>query len=316
MGEHNESRGVVRWVRWWVGVLSVGVGVVVFGCSDEFAGMWDYDEEAPFHSAKAEGVLLIEGSCVYVVDDYSWLIPGTPSEELPEPVRIFVSLPRGLTKYDSDNKSVWVNDKGPIVSGDRIEMVGGGVALNLPDVCSTDVDRAFNVKSMEFKRCKLWFPSDHLSQSGCNPAVSDPLAGMRDYQEGGPGYPIEGILLIEGRCVYILDDYSRYFDDGIFEVSPDSVRIFLVLPRDKTRYDPDTKSIWVHDHGPMKSGDLVKLTGVRGSLSRSSYLSLPEMCSAGVDSLLWADYVQPKLCDQNLPVDHTSQVGCKPVIAE
>lgn len=302
--------------RWWVGVLSVGVGVAVVGCSDELAGMWDYDDEAPFHSAKAEGVLLIKGPCVYVVDDYSWLIPNTPLEELPEPVRIFVNLPRDRTKYDSDNKSVWINDKGPIVSGDRIEMVGGGVASNLPDVCSADVDRVFNVKNMEFKRCKLWFPSDHWSQSGCNPAVSDPLAGMRDYQGGGPGYPIEGILLIEGQCVYVLDDHVQSFANGLFEVSPDSFHVFLVLPRIKTRFDPDTNSIWVHEHGPMKSGDLVKLTGVGGSLSRSSHRPLPEMCSTGVKSLFYANYMQPKLCDQDLLTDHTSQVGCKPVASE
>ena len=154
---------------WRIVVFLVVVSMAMASCSsdgDVLAGLWDYDENEPFHTAKAEGLLLVEGLCVYIVDDYSWLLPDTPLEELPEPVRIFVNLPREQTQYDLDTGSIWVHDYGPITSGDRVEIVGGGINPSLPDACSVSVDRVVNVKSMKFKQCKLWFPLDHWSQMG------------------------------------------------------------------------------------------------------------------------------------------------------
>lgn len=78
--------------RWKVATLSALALITAFGCSgddDLFAGMWDFNEEIPFHSAKIEGILLIEDPCVYVIDDYAWLLPGTLPEDLPEPIRYF-----------------------------------------------------------------------------------------------------------------------------------------------------------------------------------------------------------------------------------
>lgn len=58
---------------------------------DVFAGIWDFNEGEAFHDAAAEGILLIEGPCVYIIHDhiiydYPWIPP--PSEDLPDPIRI------------------------------------------------------------------------------------------------------------------------------------------------------------------------------------------------------------------------------------
>ncbi len=301
---------------WRVAALLMLALIAAFGCSDDgdvFAGMWDYDEGAPFHSAKAEGLLLIEGPCVYVVDDYAWLLPGISTEELPEPVRIFVNLPEGQTRYDLDTGSIWVHDYGPITSGDRIEVVGGGIDPSLPDACSVGVGRVFNVKRMAFKRCDMWFPPNHWSQSGCHPSVSDPIAGLWDYQGYSMDAMAEGILSIEGPCIYLVGDYGVLVPDAPPDELPEPRRTFLELPREPTRYDPDTESIWVHGKGPMVSGDRVVLGGGGGDLSGAPHWIPPEMCSAGVESIFTAGSMEPKLCDQRLPPDHPSQIGCKPV---
>lgn len=292
-------------------------GVVV---SNVFAGMWDYDAQAPFHSARVEGLLSIEGPCAYIVDDYSWLLPDTPLEELPEPVLIFVNLPREQTRYDLDTGSIWVHDYGPITSGDRIEIVGGGIDPSLPGACSVGVDRVVNVKSMMFKQCELWFPSDHWSQSGCHPSLSDPLAGLWDFQGSANDAMLEGLLLVEKPCIYIIEDYGYFILDLPPGELAESRRVFLRLPRGPTRYDPDTDSVWVHGEGPMVSGDRVVLGGGFGpdpSQHRiASHRAPPEMCSAGVESQFTAGSMQPRLCGQHLSPDHPSQVGCKPVVPE
>ena len=291
--------------------LSALALITAFGCSDDsdlFAGMWDFNEEIPFHTATAEGILSIEGPCVYVIDDYAWLFPGTPLEELPDPIHIFVNMPRGQFKHDPDNQLIWVHDEGPMASGDRIEMIGGGVDPGLPDICSTDSDRAFNVKTMAPKLCVPWLLPDHPSQTGCKPVPLDPFAGMWYYDEKVPFHQAEaeGILLIKEPCVYIIRDFGSLFPSTPLEELPDPVRVFVKLPRDQTRYDPDAKSIWVHDDGPMASGDRVKIGG--GGFAQV----LPDACSADVGNIFTATSMQPKRCDPRWPPNHPSQTGCKP----
>ena len=299
--------------RWRAVALWMLALAAAFSCSsddDPFAGMWDFNEEEPFHNAEVEGILLIEGPCVYVIDDYAWLFPGTPLEELPDQIRIFVNMPRGQTKHDPDNQLIWVHNEGPMASGDRIEMIGGGVGPSLPDICSTDIDRAFNVKSMTLKRCALLFPTDHWGQSGCHPTVSDPLAGLWNYDEDAPspGYLWEGTLLIEEPCVYVIDDGP--IDMSLEQQSKS--RTFIELPRDQTRYDLDSQSIWVHSQGPMTNGDQVELIGVGRSLNPSDgpQQRPPDICSDNVGRVFTATHISPKQCDTWLP--HERQTRCKP----
>lgn len=69
------------------------------------------------------------------------------------------------------------------------------------------------------------------------------LAGLFpwDTQQGAADYGVQGVLTIEPPCVY-LDNGERYL---------------LRLARPLIRYDPETNSIWVDEHGPMTTGDEV-----------------------------------------------------------
>ena len=138
------------------------------GCrpTDSLVGMWDYNKIRPLYAPAAEGVLLIEDPCVYIIDDFAWLVPSVPIEELPGPVRVFVNLPRAQTRYDPDTESVWVRDEGPMASGDRVELAGGA-DQSIPDVCSAGVARVFTATHMSPKSCVAWVPPER--QSGCKP---------------------------------------------------------------------------------------------------------------------------------------------------
>lgn len=134
---------------WWVVALSVVVSTAGTSCSsdsDILAGLWDYDENEPFHQALGGGILLIEDPCVYVIDDHAWVFP--PPEEMPDPIQLFVKLPREQTQYNPDTQSIWVHDEGPMTSGDRVVLGGGGVNTSIPDECSTGAAGVFTASAM------------------------------------------------------------------------------------------------------------------------------------------------------------------------
>lgn len=139
------------------------------GCKldDPLAGMWNYNPVRPSYAPAAEGVLWITGPCVYVIDDFSWLVPSIPWEEVPDPVRVFVNLPRSQTRYDPDTETIWIGDEGPMASGDRV-VLAGGAGESVPDACSAGVTRVFTATRMSPKLCAPWAPSER--QIGCKPA--------------------------------------------------------------------------------------------------------------------------------------------------
>ena len=275
---------------------------------DVFASMWDYNEEEPFHNAAAQGILLIEGPCVYIIHDhiiydYPWIPP--PSEDPPDPIRIFLKLPRDQTSYDPDTETIWVHDQGPMTSGDRVVAGGGGVSQSPPDVCPAD--RVFTASNMSPKECLSWLSPEQ--QTGCKPpGPDDPLAGMWDYDPALPSYApaAEGVLWIEGPCVYVIDDFMWLVPGVPLEELPDPVRVFVNLPRAQTSYDPNTETIQVHDQGPIASGDRVQMAG-------GADQSVPDTCSADVDRVFTATHMAPKQCLPWVPPER--QTGCKPTEA-
>ena len=270
---------------------------------DVFAGMWDYNEGEPFHNAAAEGILLIEEPCVYIIYDYASIYP--PPEDLPDPIRIFLKLPRDQTRYDPDTEAIWVHDQGPMISGDRVGAGGGGVDRIPPDVCPAD--NVFTASHMSPEQCVSWLPPER--QTGCRPAgPDDPLAGMWDYNPARPSYApaAEGVLLIEGPCVYVIDDFMWLVPGVSLEELPEPVRVFVNLPRAQTSYDPNTETIQVHDQGPIASGDRVQMAG-------GADQSVPDTCSADVDRVFTATHMAPKQCLPWVPPER--QTGCKPTEA-
>lgn len=130
--------------------LSVVVSIAGASCSsdsDVLAGLWDYDENEPFHEALGGGILLIEEPCVYVIDDHAWIFP--PPEEILDPIRFLVKLPREQTRYNPDTQSIWVHDEGPMTSGDRVILGGSPVSKTIPDICSTGATSVFTASAMK-----------------------------------------------------------------------------------------------------------------------------------------------------------------------
>ena len=82
----------------------------------------------------------------------------------------------------------------------------------------------------------------------------DPAEGYHDEE-------VLGILGIEEPCVYLYEASNGerlYTPDGVLS------RSLLRLPGGFTRYDPATEQIWVHDVGPMTTGDEVSIGGSGG----------------------------------------------------
>ena len=89
------------------------------------------------------------------------------------------------------------------------------------------------------------------------------LVGLWPYdpEEGYHDEEVLGILGIEEPCVYLYEASNGerlYTPDGVLS------RSLLRLPGGFTRYDPATEQIWVHDVGPMTTGDEVSIGGSGG----------------------------------------------------
>ena len=89
------------------------------------------------------------------------------------------------------------------------------------------------------------------------------LVGLWPYdpEEGYHDEEVLGILGIEEPCVYL---YEASNGERLYTPDGDLSRSLLRLPGGFTRYDPATEQIWVHDVGPMTTGDEVSVGGSGG----------------------------------------------------
>ena len=101
-------------------------------------------------------------------------------------------------------------------------------------------------------------------------APPSPFVGMWDFDPDGDGQMAElcGYLIIEEPYVHVLEtehDWGQGFDPGLRRDGNGRLLYSMImLPRPGTRYDPDTRSLWVHDEGPMTDGDHVSVGGGAG----------------------------------------------------
>ena len=103
------------------------------------------------------------------------------------------------------------------------------------------------------------------------PSPTDPkddvaFLGMWNYDptKGHSDAEARGVLIIEGRCVYIAyADVERVGNKTTVTKLHDT-RTFVSLPKAQTRYDPVEGLIWVGTSGPMRHGDIVALGGGHG----------------------------------------------------
>ena len=94
--------------------------------------------------------------------------------------------------------------------------------------------------------------------------------GMWDVNPGGDGDAGDlcGHLIIEEPYVYLLVTEHAWgdgSDPGLLRDDDGRLQYYMImLPRPGTRYDADTRSLWVYDEGPMTDGDHVWASGGQG----------------------------------------------------
>lgn len=76
----------------------------------QLAGLFPWDTEQAATDYGLDGVLTIEPPCVYVDREH----------------RYFLRLPRPMTRFDPDNNAIWVDEHGPMTTGDEVTTWGGG----------------------------------------------------------------------------------------------------------------------------------------------------------------------------------------------
>ena len=83
------------------------------------AGLFPWDNEQASHDIGADMVLVLEPPCVFAVP-----VPVWDTREANSQIthRYFLRLPRPLVRFDSDSNSLWVDDYGPMTTGDSISV--------------------------------------------------------------------------------------------------------------------------------------------------------------------------------------------------
>ena len=222
------------------------------GQTVQFVGQFPYHEALDYpDSDRVYGTLVIEEPCAFVdVTDDGGEFVLTPSGE---PLRAILRLPRAVTRYYPDNGQMWVDDVGPVASGKPVvvsaEMTGAPAWTEFGDGCAAHIDMI--ATSVRLAGPKKW-------------PQAEPLVGLWPYdpQQGYFDEGVFGFLEIDEPCVYLygggLGGERVYTADGVLD------RSLLRLPGGFTRYDSATGEIWVHDSGPMRTGDEVEIAGSGG----------------------------------------------------
>ena len=241
--------------------------------STHLSGLFPWDTDQAHHDVAVDMVLILEPPCVYAASPAD---PDAPDVDSRAAKRYFLRLPRPLVRFDSGSNSLWVDDYGPMTTGDR-------VSLNATSRESTYGSELYEGHCLA--RGEMHSPWMHPASD------PDELVGMRTYTDwgAGPAVGYEGVLFIEYPCAYLYprDNKELLYPSENTEipdlgasVAPSGERALLLLVRDWTDYDPETNTLrfrelhYVADtdsymigaegsgEGPIASGDQVDLAGV------------------------------------------------------
>lgn len=163
------------------------------------------------------------------------------------------------------------------VETESVLVIPRDVARNSEDVVNAQLQR-FSISWGDAGESSP--PSGDEGISGQVPSLASALPatfeGVWDYDpaEGGHAFGLCGYLVIEEPYVHVLateTDYRTVPNDMHQELprrgDGDLLYFMLLLPRAQTRYDAESRSLWVDDGGPFTDGDHVLAWGVRGSLA-------------------------------------------------
>ena len=236
-------------------------------------GLYGWNPEGGFHNAVWRGTLVVDAPCVYL--DVSGQEGAVPTPE-DDPLRSFVRLPEPLTRYDPDTNAVWVGDHGPMSSGDEVVITGSegwqiewsvneedgmhDFAFSWEREYGCPAHVSFWAASMSPPAPEDVEPFDNLAQTAW-------LAGLLpwDTEQASTDIGADMVLVLEPPCVFVV---PLPVWDARETGSQITHRYFLRLPRPLVRYDPDSNSLWVGNHGPMTTGDTVSLND---NASKSDY---------------------------------------------
>lgn len=93
--------------------------------ADPLIAMWDYESNS--HIAPYIGMLMINEPCVYIVTGRwgSYRSESTTESWFTLPHKHLLGLPQQSTRVDAANDELWVNNSGPMRTGDYITLGGG-----------------------------------------------------------------------------------------------------------------------------------------------------------------------------------------------
>lgn len=241
--------------------------------------MYGWDPEGGFHNAVWSGTLVIDGPCAYldVSHQDATLLPEG------EPLRSFLRLPEPLTRFDAAVGAVWVDEHGPMSSGDEVVVVGsegwqqrwtqpGEDTHVFEFVWSNPADPTAHAIPVCAAHVSLYAASMSPTDSNGGEAALDPAESTRllglfawDTDQAAPDVAVDLVLVLEPPCIYATPAVDP---DTSQPTSPNTERYFVRLPRPLVRLDSAHNRIWVGKDGPMTTGDRVTLNE---TLTESAY---------------------------------------------
>ena len=250
-----------------------------------FEGMWDYDPEEEGYAFDLCGYLIIEEPYIHVLATETGYrpLPTDMHQELPrrgdgDLLYFMLMLPRAQTRYDPGTRSLWVHEDGPFIDGDHVSAVG--VRGAAADLDGNSVHERLPWRTMSMLRAEDEFGCNDSprtradSAAGTVPSPAEvphaTFEGMWDDDPDGDGHSAAlcGYLIIEEPYVHVLQterEWGHEVDPGLARSEDGSLLYAMImLPRPGTRYDPETRSLWVYGEGPMTDGDHVLVGGGEG----------------------------------------------------
>ena len=176
-----------------------------------------------------------------------------------KPYRSFVNLPEPLTRFNPTTNQIWVDDIGPMTSGDLV-LLSGGISEGKRPKRYEGACVAYSETTAVSMRPWTWDPRE-LYTPRKNVQARQLLNGIWPYDTKKNYSTVEifvGTLVLEEPCVYIelsLDGHTQHTVEG------ELVRSFVKLPDSRTFYSPTTSRIWTSGTTPMNNGDPILIHG-------------------------------------------------------
>ncbi|MCY4176490.1 MAG: hypothetical protein OXD37_09210 [Acidimicrobiaceae bacterium] len=240
-----------------------------------------------------------------------------------EPLRSFLQLPQPLTQLNITTDELWVGEHGPMSSGAQVVVVGSGNPqqhlnsdldsktefFEVNDLIASDEEGYVTEKYLRDEEGNhLRDEAGNYQTKGCYANVPFYVMSMQssDSYSKRPELDLTRSQNVAGLTWDISTVFDSVGTSVILDIEPPCIygvplghngiplenidRVLLELPRPGVRFKDDTNLLWNNyllwfkHHGPMRTGDVVTISGVDHPVADAFPLS-PELqeagCSAG-----------------------------------